>query len=250
MQIIFAAGRKPKTIRTDGGREFNNANFKHFCTKNDIHPFTTHNTPQASFAERALKTSKSRLYRYMVRKNSLRYINILQSIVKSYNNTKHSSLGRTPTSVTENNEDEVRYDQEVLRDKRHGQNERDFPIQSWRFKINDKVRISFRREPFDREYGQRWSGEFFTVTTRFRRNGIPLYRLKDWHDEPILGTFYQQQLQLVDVDPEGNFKVEKILKRRRRRGIPEVLVKFLHWPKKYNQWIREADVVNIRNDNE
>ena len=45
----------------------------------------------------------------------------------------------------------------------------------FRFKEGDTVRVSFLREPFSREYHQKWSGEVFTITGRFMRKGIPIY---------------------------------------------------------------------------
>ena len=236
LQSIFAEGRTPHSIRTDGGKEFQNKTVKSFLTEYGIHLFSTYNETQANYAERAIKTIKSKLYRYLISRNTLRYIDVLQDLVKSYNHTKHSSLGRTPASVNKNNEGEVRLDQYMLRRKI-----RDRPQKMW-FDLGDQVRISFRREAFDREYGQKWSGEVFVISDRRRRNGIPIYKLKDWNGEPIKGTFYQQQLQKVDVSDEDNFKIEKILKRRRRNGKNQVFVKWLHWPKKFNQWIDEDTI--------
>jgi hypothetical protein len=43
-------------------------------------------------------------------KQTYKYIDVLQIIVDSYNNTPHQSLGgSTPSSVTKNNEDESRF---------------------------------------------------------------------------------------------------------------------------------------------
>ena len=87
-----------------------------------------------------------------------------------------------------------------------------------RLKLGDRVRISYRREAFDREYGQRWSGEIFTITASRTRDGIPIYRVTDWNEVPIQGTFYPQQLQKVDVSDGKSFKIERIIRRRRRKG--------------------------------
>jgi len=52
-------------------------------------------------------------------KQTYRYIDVLQDIVHSYNNTPHQSLGGvTPASVTKQNEDEIRYIQYLVRKKR------------------------------------------------------------------------------------------------------------------------------------
>ena len=96
--------------------------------------------------------------------------------------------------------------------------------------------------PIDREYSQKWTGELFKIDTRFRREGVPVYTILDWDGERVDGTFYEPELQPVTIDPTTEYRVEKILKRRVRNKRKEVLVLWLHWPKKYDSWIPEADV--------
>ena len=96
--------------------------------------------------------------------------------------------------------------------------------------------------PIDREYSQKWTGELFKIDTRFRREGVPVYTILDWDGERVDGTFYEPELQPVTIDPTTEYRVEKILKRRVRNKRKEVLVRWLHWPKKYDSWIQEADV--------
>ena len=96
--------------------------------------------------------------------------------------------------------------------------------------------------PIDREYSQKWTGELFKIDTRFRREGVPVYTILDCDGERVDGTFYEPELQPVTIDPTTEYRVEKILKRRVRNKRKEVLVRWLHWPKKYDSWIPEADV--------
>ena len=96
--------------------------------------------------------------------------------------------------------------------------------------------------PIDREYSQKWTGELFKIDTRFRREGVPVYTILDWDGERVDGTFYKPELQPVTIDPTTEYRVEKILKRRVHNKRKEVLVRWLHWPKKYDSWIPEADV--------
>ena len=96
--------------------------------------------------------------------------------------------------------------------------------------------------PIDREYSQKWTGELFKIDTRFRREGVPVYTILDWDGERVDGTFCEPELQPVTIDPTTEYWVEKILKRRVRNKRKEVLVRWLHWPKKYDSWIPEADV--------
>jgi len=61
----------------------------------------------------------------------------------------------------------------------------------FRFKVGDKVRITYIRNIFTREYDEKWTGGIFKVSQRILRGGLPIYRLKNFHDEEIKGTFYQ-----------------------------------------------------------
>ena len=243
LSSIFRDGRKPKDVlRVDRGTEFSNQHVKTLLKKRGIRLLLTNNLVKANYAERALKTIKNKIFRYMTSKQTHKYVDVLPDLVSSYNKTKHSSLGRPPVEVNGSNEGEVRLDQYILlrKDKSSSGNKTKF-----KFKIGDTVRISYLKTAFQREYQQKWTGELFKVVQRFARDGIPVYRLKDWNDEDIEGTFYEQELQSVRVDPDSLFKVEKVLKRRSRNGRREVLVRWLHWPKKYDSWIPASDLRDL-----
>ena len=109
----------------------------------------------------------------------------------------------------------------------------------FKYKEGDTVRVSFLREAFSREYHQKWSGEVFTITKRWMRKDIPIYRLKDYAGDPVKGTFYKGELQKVILDKDQAFKVEKVLKTRGRGKNKQSLVRWLHWPPKYDSWVSQ-----------
>ena len=53
-----------------------------------------------------------------------------------------------------------------------------------------------------------------------------MYKLKDYNNEVIESLFYEPELQLAYMNSNVLYKIENILKRRKRNGIPEVLVKW------------------------
>ena len=79
------------------------------------------------------------------------------------------------------------------------------------------------RSVFDTEYSQKWTGEIFKIQTRFRRGGIPVYTIIDWDGDRVEGTFYETELQSVNVDPSTIYHIEKLLKRRVRNKQKEVV---------------------------
>ena len=44
------------------------------------------------------------------------------------------------------------------------------------------------RRCFTKEYDEKWTGEIFMSTQRIMRGGLPIYRLKNFHDDEIKGT--------------------------------------------------------------
>ena len=247
---LLIGPRHPKVIRKDLGKEFNNREVSRLLAERGIRHFSAQNTEiKANYVERLIKTLKHRVYRYFIKHKTQRYVNVLQDIVDSYNNTVHSSLGRTPASIDANNEQESRYEQYVLRQKRVSRRHKSIKSLKPRryvFKLGQVVRVSHIRNVFDREYSQKWTGELFKVKGRFRREELPVYQIEDWSGDDVEGTFYEPELQAVNVDDNKEYYVEKILKKRTRYKRREVLVRWQYWPKKYDSWIPEVDLKNYR----
>ena len=61
------------------------------------------------------------------------------------------------------------------------------------------------------------------------------YRIKDFMNEHIKGNFYESELQKVDKDEDTLWYIEKEIRKRKREGQIQWLVKFEGWPDKYNQ---------------
>ncbi|XP_041349473.1 uncharacterized protein LOC121368791 [Gigantopelta aegis] len=222
---------------SDSGSEYKNLKVKALLKSLGITQLFALNETKASYAERVIKTIKMRLYCYMLKNFTYKYMDVLEKVVYSYNHTKHRMLGQTPASVNQTNKGEVRLSQYLIKPKKA------IHKKKFTFNIGDKVRVSHLRGTFDREYQEKWSGEIFTIEKRYWSQGKDLYKLKDWGGDAIEGTFYAAELQKVTENPDQLYRIQDIVKRRTRNKQKEVLVKWLHWPKKYNSWIQEADVV-------
>ena len=120
--------------------------------------------------------------------------------------------------------------------------------QEWKpflFKVGDKVRITYIRNIFTREYDEKQTGEIFKITQRIMCGELPLYRLKNFHDEEIKGAFYQSELQKVDVRDDDMWKIEKILKTKAKGSNKQYFIKWLHWPNKFKSLISAREVINL-----
>lgn len=116
----------------------------------------------------------------------------------------------------------------------------------FRFKLNHLVRLSHLKHIFRRGYNQQFTGEIFKIAKRFHLQGIPMYKVKDFNQELIEGDFYENDLQKVDKEEDSLWLVEEIIKKRKRKGLTEVLVKFESWSEKFNQWVKESDIIDLK----
>lgn len=85
-------------------------------------------------------------------------------------------------------------------------------VRKHKFKVGDHVCISHHTNIFSREYDEKFSGEIFILSERQFKGELHIYRLKNYLNEQIKGTFYQAKIQKVDVRKDDEFNVEKILK--------------------------------------
>ena len=77
------------------------------------------------------------------------------------------------------------------------------------------------------------------VVARILPGPLPAYKIKEWDDTPVDGTYYEEYLQKVRVT--YLFRVEKVLKREKNR----LFVKWKGWPDKYTSWVSTKDVKKL-----
>ena len=240
---IFRDGGKTDKLRTDRGTEFTNKIVQKLFRDEGVHHFLTSTEKKASIAERAIKTLKSKYFRHMTEKQTFRYTDILDEVTFAYNHRFHRSIGMRPVDVTEENEGPVWhniYGKMIERNRQEGR-------QKFRFQVGDWVRISFLTRPFEREYEEKWTYEFFKITSRDYVQNTPVYTLEDFAGDEVKGRFYQEELQPVTVLDNAVYKIEKVIKTRKRRNHPkEYLVRYVGWPPKFDSWITEDALQDIR----
>lgn len=241
-ESILTEGRIPKRIRTDKGQEFRARVVQSLFKSEEIRHIFAESDVKASISERVIKTIKSKIYRYFMHTQSYEYVNELQNFAEGYNKTVHRTIDMKPKDVTRDNEERRRSASGYLSFKK------DAPKTSkklrFKFKVGDYVRISHTRNIFTRAYDESWTGEIFKVAQRFVRDGVLLYRLTDYNGtEKIKGSFYSSELS--KTEPPETFKVETIIKTRGKGKNKQYYVKFLHYPKQFNQWILASDVENV-----
>ena len=233
---VFSEGRQPKYLRTDKGQEFKAKVVQKVFKKYNVHHFVTQNEVKANFSERVIKTIKNKIYRYFTANQTYDFSKIISDLANSYNNTYHRSIGMAPIEVNKQNETTLWW-------KQYWPYLSQSKPKKFKFQVGDYVRISHLRSAFSREYDIKWSGEVFKVSKRFRRKGIPVYKLMDLKNDEITGTFYSEELQ--NVQTSDIWKVEKIIKEKGRGKNKMVYIKWLYFPKSFNEWIKASDLQDI-----
>lgn len=228
-QIIQSSKREPYHIQTDKGTEFTNKQFQSFLKEKDILFYTTQNTVKACVVERFNRSIKERMYKYFTHRNTLKYMPVLTKLVHAYNNSYHRSIKTKPILVNKGNEGDVW--KTLYESKSKSSN-----VKSSKYSVGERVRISKAKRTFEKGYLPNWTEEVFNVKQKKKRD-VPVYDLVDDHGEKVLGTFYEQELQKVNKGKDDVYRVEKILKKRKRGGKTEYLVKFLGYPSSFNQWV-------------
>ncbi|VDI83172.1 Hypothetical predicted protein [Mytilus galloprovincialis] len=237
-QDIFKTGRVPNRIRTDMGQEFKAKRVQTVFKKEEINHLYALNEVKASVSARVIKTIKAKIYRYFSYNQSYRYIDKLQSFADGYNHTIHSTIDMAPIEVKKENAETVRLSKYFSR-PHSGKLKK---IYHFRFKLGDRVRLTYLRNIFSREYDKKWTGEVFTISGRFWRSMTPLYRIKDYHGDEISGSYYQSELQQINVKNNSLWKIEKVLKTKGRGPYKQYYIKWLNWPTKFNSWVKASDV--------
>jgi len=164
-----------------------NNTFQQMLRRYGIKFYTSENSDtKAAVCERLNRTIKEKMWRYFTHNNTRRYLDVMQDIIHSYNNTRHRSIGIAPSQVDSSNE-------QMVRDKLYPPKPKTF---KFKFDVGDTVRISVKRQPFDKSYTGCWSEELFKVHRRYET--VPVtYGIKDLADEDIKGKFYSEELQKV-----------------------------------------------------
>ena len=226
-EILNKSGRKPINLYSDNGKEFLGS-FQKLLFKNKIHQIFTKSIHKASIVERFNRTLKERLYRVFSFQKSNNYIDILQDLITSYNNSFHSSIKMKPNQVTTKNTTKVHnnlYNNKKLFNA----------TITFLFKIGDYVRIPIKKKIFEKGYTANWSEEIYIVNTLLLTDP-PRYELITLNDVLIEDKFYKEELQKVTFKefPYDSFSVLKSNKN-------QILLKKLNSEKQKEVWVDKEE---------
>ena len=157
--------------------------------------------------ERFNRTIKEKICKYFSANNTRKYVDVLDLLVDQYNNTNHSSIKMSSREASRKDNENKAW--------RNLYPEFGGKTLAAQFSIGDNVRITKKKNVFDKGYTQRWMEEVFKVSKI--QLSIPVTcKITDYNVEEIQGSFYEQQLQKTS---QSTFRIEKVLKRQGDKSL-------------------------------
>ena len=233
---IFNEGRIPKRIQTDQGKEFENYHVRQLFNEHHIELFSVKSAFKAALVERLNRTLKHKLWRHFTSHLTQNWTKVLQDVVYSYNHSVHRIIKLKPVDVNYSTIDDVRK-------TFHQQSNTTIDD----INIGDKVRISKVKSVFGKGYLPNWTEEIFTVTQINKKFFPTTYKLRDYMNESIEGSFYRHEIEPIIHNDDDSFIIEKIIRRRKRGNELWCLVKWVGYPSNMNSWIRCSDIFRLSN---
>lgn len=232
----------PYQIQTDRGLEFKNKTIMSFMKRNGIHLYFSYNQDiKAAVVERFNRTLKGRMFRFFTHAGSRRYVNVLDRLLDAYNNSYHRSIKMAPNAVPNANPNVVFKNMYKFSDERQllaCQSE-----EKEKFAIGDTVRLRYHITPMDKGFYPNFTDTTYTVCNIIKEYPRIMYKVKDFTDSVYPRKLYSEDLLKIPANPE--YRIEKIIKRRKTRRGVEVFVKFLGYPDSANQWLPLSSVKNV-----
>lgn len=232
---------KPQVVQFDKGGEFAGNVIKEYLMRMDIRHFVSQNDVlKAPMVERFNRTLKERMFRYFSITGKRRYIEKLDDLLLSYNNSYHTSIKMTPlqalTAETNNLLKNVYGTQKLWKL---------YNLDAFKLhRVGTTVRLQKQVTPFTKGYMPKWTEESFKVSEIIKRPH-PMYRIKDKHNEQIVGDSYADELQEIIETPDTEFRIEKVISTRGTGAKKELLVKWLGYPDVYNSYVKEGELIHF-----
>ena len=236
--ILRKCGQKPERLNTDRGSELICKKFVNFLKENNIHHYLSYSLRKCPVVERFNLTLQNLLYRIMAKNNSNEWTKFIDHAMKIYLNRKHRTIKMTPFEAEKEENEKV-----VRRTYFERYVKAGIKSQKAKYKVGDSVRIWKERGTFHRGYMEDFSREHFIITKVLTNLPVPRYKLKDYKEEDIIGSFFEDEL--VRFNPSEFYESEVIKKRKTKTRGLEYLVHYIGYPDTMNEWVKASDLKSL-----
>ena len=230
-----------RRLWTDRGSEFLNRDMDKLLKEKRIKIYHTESHEiKVSLVERAIRTLKGRIYRYLTEHGTLQYVDALPEMVEAYNKRPHRGL----LQVTP---------QEAHGHSRNGDTRQHFQRvhEAWYKKVTRRacrptlavgevVRVSREAQAFSRGFLYQNSEELFTISSiDTSKQPVVGYYLRDLDGQELKGIFYREEL--VKAKLPTVYAVD-VIGERTRKKVKEVLVHYRGYNARHDRWIPRSEL--------
>lgn len=177
----------PLKIWSDEGGEYLGKVFQDYLKSVNIGHYSTNSKLKCSVCERVNQTILRKLHRYFTFAKTKKWIDVIQRIIDTYNNEKHSSLGMSPSQAfKKENHSKVQFaaEQRIPKNKRAV------------FRVGDRVLLGKNKMLFAKSYAGQFGEDVYKVHSIKYSNPVT-YIVSDLDGNIIPGSFYKEQIQKV-----------------------------------------------------
>ena len=232
--ILSKCGKKPDRLNTDRGSEMICKKFEIYLKENKINHYLSYSLRKCPVVERFNLTIQSLLYKIMAANKSKEWVKFLDQAMKIYLNRRHRTIKMSPIEG-DKDENEVKIRSTYL--KRYIK--AGLKMKKPKFSVGDTVRLFKERGNFHRGYLEDFTREYFTIVKVLTNLPVTRYNVKDYNNEIITGSFFEDEIVLFK--PPEYFESEVLKKRKTKRGV-EYLVHYIGYPDSMNQWVKASDL--------
>ena len=193
---MISSKRKPNLIESDRGKEFYNNIFQDFLNKNNIRLYSRNSSYGAVFAERFNRTIRDLLKKIVFEQGDAKWIDVLPTITKQYNNKIHSSTKLTPVQASLKKNEGFVY--KNLLDKRKKVKPK--------YEIGDLVRTADLKKTFSKGDTSNWSYKLYKIKEIINET-LPSYKIDDLPER-----YNKSLLKKTELTMKENNSVMKKLK--------------------------------------
>lgn len=216
--------------------------------RSGIHFFPSTSENKTIAPEALIRKLRRVLSRYFLKNNTRRWLDIVSEIEKQHNTTRSSATGFSPMQILSDPSADFETSQKNAALRNEDRAPPDM-TNTTGIEKGDFVRISVPKEKMDKESDVAEGTHTFQV---FKVDDVNLkkrvvrFQLVTVEGELVAGLAYPWEIIKIQFDPDQDFVIEKIVKRRGRGKNAQALVKWLGYPASHNKWILLSSLKKLR----
>lgn len=239
--ILDELGYAYKFVRTDRGSDFNNKLVKETFEKRKIKHFRSFEPNKSAMLERSLRSIKQKTYKVLQRHGDHNWSKYIQDIIYSHNHTKTRTLfGLSPDEVTPEQVPNLWFKMKNLDLQKQ-------PFDTpFKYSVGDQVKIRITKQAFRKEFNETVSETVHTIEKQIKKSNNHLYKLKHTDGTVLEGLFREDQLEKVRVDDNTEFRIDRVVARKKVKGVPMVKLRYIGYGPEFDTWEPKSSMIDLK----